>query len=288
MFGLGCAVMWSVAVLLFKGVTSRLSPNTFNLVKNAIALCLMTVTLPLLGGGRYWDVSLVDWGLLFLSGVIGLGFADTLFLYCLKHIGAGWTAVVEAVYTPFVFFLSIAMLGESVTLFEGVGILVVITSVLLVQLGGKELEKGNEKQFKKGVLAGVSAIFLVAVGVVMTKYSLARVDLFYAVEVRLIGGVVTCFLMLLADPHRASQLRAVLEYDKKAQLVLISFVGTYLTLILWIAGFKFHKATVVAVLNQTSTIFTMAASIIILKEKYSRAKLAAGIGAFVGVFLTLI
>jgi drug/metabolite transporter (DMT)-like permease len=64
-----------------------------------------------------------------------------------------------------------------------------------------------------------------------------------------------------------------------------SFVGTYLALIVWLAGMKYTEASVSSVLNQTSQIFIFILATIFLKEKITIRK-ALGISlAFAGIFL---
>ena len=86
LFGLSCAVVWSITVLLFKNVTRSLSPNMFNLIKNTIALMALAFTILVLDGQFFFRVARQDFLNLFFSGLIGLGIADLLFLYCLKKL----------------------------------------------------------------------------------------------------------------------------------------------------------------------------------------------------------
>lgn len=288
LFAISCAVIWSLTVILYKGVTNHLGANAFNLVKNTIALVLLTLTIFLVGDYSFKAITAYDFWLLFASGVIGLGFADALFLTCLKKVGAGWMAIVETAYTPFVFILAFSFLGESITWNELIGMSVIIVSLLFMNFGLKLKRTDDYAEFRQGILAGILSLFLVAGGVVMTKYSLGRVSLLYAVEIRLLGGVLACLVILFCRKNWRLQLKDIALYPSRSQLFWISVIGTYLTLILWVAGFKYQKASIVAVLNQTSTIFTLFASVIFLKESLSKRKLIAGVCAFCGVVVTVL
>lgn len=288
LFGLSCAVVWSITVLLFKNVTRSLNPNMFNLIKNTIALMALAFTILVLDGQFFFRVARQDFLNLFFSGLIGLGIADLLFLYCLKKVGAGWTAVVETSYTPFVFLFSLVLLSESISQQEAFGAVIIVGALFFVSFE-KSFDKNVSKtDFGLGIAAGIASLFLVAFGVVLTKLSLDSVPLLHAVEIRLLGGVIMPLVILLARPNRIKKdLMQVLEYPNKAKLFWISMVGTYLTLILWVAGFKFQKATITAVLNQTSTVFTLIASAMIFKEKITRTKLWISGLAIIGVIITI-
>ena len=55
--------------------------------------------------------------------------------------------------------------------------------------------------------------------------------------------------------------------EHKTMIYFASFLSTYVALVLWVAGYKYNKASVAAALNQTSTIFTVIFAALILKEK---------------------
>ena len=59
-------------------------------------------------------------------------------------------------------------------------------------------------------------------------------------------------------------------------------------MILWIAGFKYTKASVAAILNQLSMIFAMVLATVILKEKLTRRKVLSVIVALTGVTLVTV
>ena len=55
----------------------------------------------------------------------------------------------------------------------------------------------------------------------------------------------------------------------------------------WLAGFKYAKAGVVALLNQTSTILIVVFAALFLKEPLTRLKVLAVIIAVIGAMLVL-
>ena len=61
---------------------------------------------------------------------------------------------------------------------------------------------------------------------------------------------------------------------------LASFLGAYLALILWLAGYKLIDASVASILNETNVVFIVLFAWLILGEWINRRKL-------IGMFLTM-
>jgi len=127
-----CALMWSSAVVLYKFVGESLSANTLNFVKNSIALCLLVPTTLIIEGFVLPSLDLTNWLILIMSGVIGIALADTFFLQGLRMLGAGRTAIVSSLYSPFVVVLSIAFLGEQLAGWQWFGFVLVLAGILVV------------------------------------------------------------------------------------------------------------------------------------------------------------
>jgi drug/metabolite transporter (DMT)-like permease len=56
-----------------------------------------------------------------------------------------------------------------------------------------------------------------------------------------------------------------------------AFIGQFLAMILWLAGYKFTSASVAAILNETASVFILLLAAIWLKEPLTRRALA-GVG----------
>ena len=67
-----------------------------------------------------------------------------------------------------------------------------------------------------------------------------------------------------------------------------AFVGTYLSLIFWLGGFKYGAASSAAALNQTSTVFTVILAALILKEKVTSYQWVAVVLGFSGSLIVVL
>ena len=120
---LSTAVIWSVAVILFKKSGETVNPLGLNLFKNTLTMLMIPPTMLIFGQTLLLPVPLYDYLLLMLSGVLGIGIADTLFFKSLNILGAARSAIVDCLYSPVIILLSIFWLGERLTFTQAVGAL---------------------------------------------------------------------------------------------------------------------------------------------------------------------
>jgi len=278
------ALAWAVAVVLFRVSGRRIHPIALNLGKTVLALAAIVATLLILGQPIFPAVPASTTWLLLASGVLGIAVSDTLFFYALNRLGAGLTAIVDCFYSPFVIALSFALLGERLTFIQLAGAGLVISAVLTLAKEGK-LEKIGRKDLAWGILYGILAMFFVAFGIVMVKPVLGSVSVFWSTFVRLAGGAAALAVLTPFLKNRRALLAPLLERRNLPVLIPAAFFGSYLSLILWMGGMTYVKASVAAVLNQLNTIFIVIIAAIFLKERLTGWKLLAVGLALIGAYL---
>ena len=275
---------WAIAVVLFRVSGRRIHPIGLNLAKTVLALAIIGPTLLVLGEPLRPAVPASTTWLLILSGVLGIAISDTLFFYALNRLGAGLTAIVDCFYSPFVIALSFALLGERLTLVQLAGAALVVSAVLTLSKEGK-IERIGRKDLALGILYGILAMFFVAFGIVMVKPVLGSVSVFWSTFVRLAGGSIALALLVPFLRNRRAVLAPLLEPRNWKTLVPAAFFGSYLSLILWMGGMKYAKASVAAVLNQLNTVFIVIIAALFLKERLTGWKVLAVGLALVGAYL---
>lgn len=289
-FSLGAAVVWAAAVVLFRLGGLQVAPLALNTFKNVVALLLLLATLPLAGVPLFPQVSAADWGLLLVSGLLGLGVADTLFLSALNRLGAGRTAIVDCSYSPFVFLCAGLYLGETLSPLIALALGLVVAAVLVAGWEPSREERAAQDpgrdQVWVGVLLGAAAMLVMSVGIVLATPILRRTDILWATTVRLAGGAALPAAMALARPTtRADLRRAFTPGAAWRHTVPATFVGTYLSMLLWIGGFKYAPAMVAAILNQTSTLFTLLLATLVLREPLTGRRVIAIVLGSAGALL---
>jgi len=281
---LATAVVWSLSVILFKKSGETVHPLGLNLFKDALAVVLLLPTLWLAGDSLFRPVPWQDYGLMLLSGVLGIGLADTLFFMSLNVLGAGLSAIVDCLYSPSLIGLSMIFLGERLRPWQLVGAALIISAVLGVTIF-KNPGGVSRKHLVLGTLWASAAMLLMAAGVVMIKPLLERSPLLWASEIRLIGGVLVLVPMVLLHRQRKAIVASMLSRRGVGYTLSGSFLGAYVSMILWLGGMKFTQASTAAALNQTSNIFVFLFAALLLREPINLQRALAIVLGVAGVYL---
>jgi drug/metabolite transporter (DMT)-like permease len=275
-YSLLAALVWACALVFLRKSGDDVPPVALNLFKNTVALALLVVTALLAGSSLVPPTSTTsDWAVALASGALGLGISDTLFLAGLNRLGAGRAAIVECCYSPSVVLVAWLYLEEPVGQWLLIGLALVVAAVLVGSLEPARGEPVPRRSIVVGVLLGAAAMAIMAIGIVIVKPVLARSDPLWVTTVRLVGGAAVAGLQGLHGSNRAAVVRAFVPSATWRFTLPSAFIGTYLSMMLWIFGMKLALATRASILNQTSTIFTLALATIFLREPLTLRKAAA-------------
>ncbi len=284
-----CAITWSCAVILLKKSGARMEPLALNLVKSLFGLTLLVTTAFFLEGGLF-NPGMNSILLLMTSGAIGIGFADGVVLRAMRFLGASHIAILECLFSPFVILLSVLWFDEHPKPMMLIGGVFILASLLFLKPDADAEDESVKKSvtkadLAKGALLMGIGMFTMACGIVMVKPIFQDVPLISLVSWRMLGGTIAAGALFLAGKDRTLRLQEIVYTQNKLQLFGACFFSSYLSIILWIAGYKYLQATVAALLNQTSTVFTVLLAVFFLKEKITRGKVLATISAIIGVVL---
>jgi len=277
---IGSALAWSCGVIIYKRLGETLAPLQLNLLKNLIVLVLIVPTLALTPGVAWPDLPPAAILLALVSGALGIGLADTLYFRALNALGAARVGIIGNLFSPFVIVLSFVFLAERLNALQGVGFVLVSSGVLLVsgQRAGKPIAP---EQLRRGILYGIAAIALMAVAIVMVKRVLEGQPLLWVVALRLVGGVLALGSVFLMRRERLLPAQDA-QRPRLRWRVLIAgaLLGQYVSMMLWLAGYKYTQASVAAILNESASIFIVLLAWLFLHEGMNPRKL-------VGVTCTL-
>ena len=278
------ALFWAVAVIMFKVSGDSLSPTALNLFKGVLTLLLLVPTLGVAGVPLFPDVPADDWRLLGLSGVLGITLADNFFFMALKRLGAGLWAVVDCLYLPCVIILSAIFLGESIGVKGIAGAILVVLAIAAGSYPWISVERPAKTLFI-GLAFGLAAVGCLSGSIIMIKPILGRHGVLWTSFVRILAGV--SGLMLLSLFHRQRRIIFGVFKPSRAWKSALpgAFIGNYLAMLAWLAGFKFTLVSVAAILNQLCTIFTFILAAIFLGERITPIRVVAIVLAVGGALL---
>ncbi|HEX4895075.1 MAG TPA: DMT family transporter [Solimonas sp.] len=286
LFSLSCALAWAAAVILFKKSGESLAPFALNLIKNAFVLPLFLLTILLTQGlqGPAIPATALTWVL--VSGFLGIAAGDTLYFRALNTLGASRIAAAQTLYSPFVILLSLAFLGERLRLLQFAGVAVVLGGIFLVTWSPAR-ERVDAASLRRGVAWAVLSVFLMAIGVVIAKPLLERYDFLWVVTLRIVGGLGGMLAIALVR-RQFGELRAAYARVRHWPAILVGgFIGTYLSMMLWLAGYKYTQASIAAVLNELAAVFILLLAALFLRERVGLRQWAGTLLALAGVVLVV-
>jgi len=280
------ALLWALGVILYKKSVGFVTPFSLNVFKNCVAFVLLAVTTVVLGQSQTLSVTPRDLILFLISGALGIGVSDTLYFMALRRLGASRTALVDCLYSPFVILFSVLMLKERLAPLSIVGGSLILASVL-VSTQRHFGQSIGRKQLWMGCAFATSAMATVAFAIVLVTPLLPRYPLAWVSTVRMAGGIILVLLVAPFHPDRRSVYAAFKPQPGWKWMFFGTFSGAYLSLMCWLAGFKYSHAGIAALLNQTSTVLIVLLAALVLNEPLTKLKLVAVSMAFAGVALVL-
>lgn len=291
-FGLGefyataCAFAWAVAVILYKRSGESLPPLPLNLFKNMVGFVLMLLTVLVVSGPQWPDMSATAVGLTLLSGFLGIGIGDTLYFRALNAIGASRMGIAQTLYSPSVIGLSALYLGERLVAWQWAGVALVLAGIALVNFN-PGLAAIDAARLRRGVLNAGASVFVMALGVVMAKPLLEQYDFFWVVMLRIVGGLIGLLPFMAWKTGGANAWNAFRHVRHWPHVIVGSIVGNYLSMMLWLAGYKYTTASIASVLNELAAVFILVLAWLFLKERLRPRQLAGGALAISGVILVV-
>ncbi len=286
-FSVACAACWAMAVILFKRSGESLPAFELNLFKNVLATALMVPTVLVFHGLALPGYSGGQWLIVLASGVIGIAVADTWYLRALNLMGASRTGVIGMLYSPFVIVLSILFLAEAMKMVQYLGFVLVLLGILLVTWS-RHRQEISRRALGQGLAFAAGSVGLMAIGIVMVKPILETEPFMWTVGLRLAAGAAGMLVFVWLS--RGWQ-RMMLHYRSPQPWVTVvtaSLLGSYVSMILWLAGYKYTDASIAAVLNETAAAFIVIFAWLFLGESLTLRKLSGVALAFAGVAIIVV
>lgn len=276
------AICWSSAVILFDISTKNFTAIQLNVLKNFIGVFGFILTIIVLSIPSP-NFSQQDIFTLALSGVLGILIADGLFLESLRRLGSGISAVVSTIYTPTVFIIAFILFGETIKSQSYIGGALVLGGITISVFQPPKAVK--KRDLYVGILFGIMANILTAYSVLIVKPIMKNNSVVYVALYRFSVGFFFGILINLLK----SGIKPVVQKFKQGltnrYVVLGAILGTYLSVIFWLAGYKYTLAGRAAIYNQLSTVFIIILARIFLKEPMTSNKV---IGVSLAIFGAII
>jgi len=276
------AVCWSSAVILFDISTKNFTAIQLNVLKNFIGVFgfILTIVLFSIPSPNF---SQQDIFTLALSGFLGILIADGLFLESLRRLGSGISAVVSTIYTPTVFIIAFILFNETINLHSYIGGVLVLGGITISVFQPPKTIKKRDLYI--GILFGIMANILTAYSVLIIKPIMKNNSVIYVALYRFSIGLFFGIIINLVKSGTKAFIQKFKQGLTNQYVVFGAILGTYLSVIFWLAGYKYTLAGRAAIYNQLSTVFIIILARVFLKEPMTSKKI---IGVSLAIFGAMI
>jgi drug/metabolite transporter (DMT)-like permease len=277
LFSILSAAAWAMGVILYRRLGESLPPLQLNFLKNCLVFMMLLPAIPLMHGVAIPTFSSQQVLLSLLSGLIGIGLADTLYFRALNELGAGRMGILGNFYSPFVLLLSFIFLGDRLNPLQWCGFALVSTGVFLASKPNAA-EASRPAHYFRGLMLGLLSVGLMAISIILVKRVLEAQPLLWVTGLRMLGAIIG--MVLIATFRKELFLLKAPKTMKWGPIIRAAFIGQFVAMVFWLAGYKFTSASVAAILNETASVFILLLAWLLLKEPMTRRGL-------IGVGLTL-
>ena len=279
------AICWSCGVICFDIAGRVLNSLQISLLKNIVGV-LGFIGFLLLQGDPFPLFAQRDYFVLVVSGLIGVALGDLLFLASLRRIGSSLSAIISTSYSVSIFILAYIMYQEVISVFAYFGGVMVISGVIV---GTRESpENRTPRDIYIGAFYGFLAHFFTAYSVLLLRPVLESHPVVPIALVRFTTGIIFSAAAIIYLNGYSELRETMAKGFGHVYLLAGSFLGTFLSVIFWLSGYKYTLAGRAAIYNQLSTIFIIILAAIFLKEVMTTKKWAAVSLALGGAFIVSI
>jgi drug/metabolite transporter (DMT)-like permease len=281
------AICWAFTSIFFSISGNMVGSVVVNRVRLFFASILLILAhLFIIGTLFPMNASLERWGILGLSGIIGLALGDALLFQAYVLIGPRITTLLMALAPVFGTFLAWIFLGEILIPMELLGSAITIAGIVWVVL-----EKRNGDSTKRhphlvsGLLLGLGASLCQAVGLILSKVGLeGDYSALSGVEIRILVAMVSIWLFAIVRGELGQTLERI--KSKPISLAWIGggaavgpFIGVWLSLI----AVQLSPVGVASTLMALSPVIVLPLSHFFFHEKVTIRAVFGTIAAITGV-----
>jgi len=288
---LGAAICWTISAIMYKEALFKTKPVSANIVRLVCTSIILVACLAIIGKfGVLMNLPACAVVLACVSGIIGLGFGDTLYMMSLKLIGVARAVPITCVYPLFNLLWAVFLVEEPITLSVILGAVTIVFGIWLLR---QERDAGTAETEKKILVKGVAYALATAV---MWSVSITMIDmavtlpetssLDHALAINTIRVTAIAVSLLVSAPI-IDRSFGFLKMQRKTLAVLI-FGGIVALGLGWFFltySFISTLESRAVPISSTTPLFSTLSGIVFLHEKVTARNAVGSIMIVVGIFL---
>lgn len=207
------AAAWSVASVVHTGAVRQIGIPNVLLIRQPLACFVLAACIPMYGFPQIQSMDVLLCAI--FSGIFGIVLGDVLFYFAALRIGLTIVEAVQSFSACITVLLGYILLGESISIRSGIGIVVITFSVLIVIISeGNKNIVGTRWNLFWGVVAALGVAFCTALSFVLSKKALEGIDTFGLTLFRNVVATVAVFSFAIIS-RRSLNVLHVLKNNKQ-------------------------------------------------------------------------
>ncbi|MFH1276901.1 MAG: DMT family transporter [Candidatus Eisenbacteria bacterium] len=304
----GAAMIWAGTSIIFTHAGKRATPLAANTFKTVLGSLLFALVLTIREGVPYGrGIAPFDWGMLALSGVVGLSLGDSLLFKGFVILGTRRAMLVFSLNPVIGAVAGYLFLGERLGWKAILGMAVALAGVALV-IGEKRppapdgltpppdptpLRPGRGSLIARhvtlfGILFALGGGFGQAIGAILAKSSLQRVDTLPATAIRMSAASLGLVILGLVTGKLHHWTRLIIQGRLAARMALASFFGPFLGVYLMVLSLDLAPTGVALTLLATSPIWLLPLGAWFQGDRPSKREAIGAFVALAGVALLML
>ena len=288
---LGAAICWTISAIMYKEALLKTKPVSANIVRLVCTSIILVACLAIIGKfGVLMNLPAYAVVLACVSGIIGLGFGDTLYMMSLKLIGVARAVPITCVYPLFNLLWAVFLVEEPITLSVILGAVTIVFGIWLLR---QETDVGTAETEKKILVKGVAYALATAV---MWSVSITMIDmavtlpetssLDHALAINTIRVAAIAVSLLVSAPI-IDRGFGFLKMQRKtlAALIFGGIVALGLGWFFLTYSFINTLESRAVPISSTTPLFSTLSGIVFLHEKVTARNAVGSIMIVVGIFL---
>lgn len=258
-----------------------------NIVRLVLTSAILIVFVVVVGKlGAFADLPYTVVVLAAVSGIIGLGVGDTLYMLTLKIVGVARAVPITCTYPLFTLLFASALTGEPPTPVVSIGAVLIVAGIWLVSIERSPNPNVSRKLVLLGVVIGIATAMLWAVSITMMNFAVKyNHQLDSALAINTIR--VTAIGAIFAASTPILYLREGLRLSRKTVLFLI--VGGLVALGLGWFFLSYSLAVTdesrAVPLSSVSPLFSTLTAVLLFHEKIGLENVLGSVMIVIGIFV---
>ncbi len=286
---LGAAVSWTVSAVLYKKALMQAKPVSANIIRltcTAVVLLALLVVL-----GKTEVIMSLPQNVIVLaivSGVIGLGVGDTLYMMSLRDVGVARAVPITCTYPLFNLLWAAFLAGEAVTFPVVLGAVIIVLGIWLLSQADQTGEsKLQTRTLYKGLTLALATAVVWSVSIAMINMAVMETpDLDHALAINVVRVMAVAVTFFAVSPVMDRGL-GFLKMNRKTIATLITGGIVALGLGWFFLSYSFVETleSRAVPISSTTPLFSTLTSIVLLHEKVTAKNAAGSTIIVIGIFL---